>query len=60
MTERSPPQPLSDKDRLVTRPDEPLPAAQDPQVHGTPADPKPQPPPGQGEDPHAGDLGHTV
>jgi hypothetical protein len=51
------------RDPLVTRPDEPLPTAQDPQgpeSRGYPADPKPDPGTGQGTDPHAGDLGHTV
>ncbi len=60
MTEQKPPEALSEKDRLTTRPAGPLPAVQDPQVHGNPVDPKPVAEGGQGEDPHAGDLGHSV
>jgi hypothetical protein len=60
MTDPKTPQQLPAKDRLVTRPEEVLPAAQDPRERGTPADPKPDPGGGQGEDPHAGDLGHTA
>jgi hypothetical protein len=60
MSDRTPSPPQSSKDRLVTRPDEPLPTTQDPQVHGHPADPKPKPKGGQGNDPHAGDLDHSV
>jgi len=42
MAEKSPPKKVSDHDRLVTRPDEPLPTVQDPQApRGEPADPKP-------------------
>ncbi len=51
------------RDRLVTRPDEPLPTREDPQgphARGYPADPKPKPKDGQGTDPTAGDLGHSV
>jgi len=42
----------SDKDRLVTRPADPLPAALEPdspEARGFPADPKPVPPSGQGD-----------
>ncbi len=51
------------KDALATRPEEFLPTAEDPRgphARGYPADPKPQPPEGQGTDPHAGDLGHSA
>lgn len=52
---------LPEKDLLMTRPDaEPLPAAQDPTIHSTPADPKPVPPDGQGTDPRAGQIDHSV
>ena len=53
----------SSKDRLVTRPDEPLPTPEDPKgphARGYPADPKPKPQPGQGTDPRAGDIGYTA
>ena len=54
---------LSDRDRLLTRPDEPLPTKADPRApHGhkhTP-DPKSRPKEGQGTDPDAGSIGHTV
>lgn len=60
MTERRHPQAPSERDKLVTRPNEPLPAAQDPKVHGNPVDPKPDSHTGQGDDPRAGDLGHSV
>jgi hypothetical protein len=63
MTDRKPSEPQSDRDRLVTRPDKPLPTTEDPQgphARGYPADPKPTPEGGQGTDPHAGDLGHSV
>lgn len=53
---------LSERDLLITRPDEALPTVEDPKKpRGEPADPKPPPPPGgQGTDPHAGDLDHTA
>jgi len=60
MTDRTPAEQLSDKDRLVTRPPDPLPTPLDPQVHSKPPDPKPKPETGQGEDPHAGDIDYTV
>jgi hypothetical protein len=54
----------TDWDRLVSRPDKPLPTRLDPagpESRGYPADPKPEPPEGgQGTDPHAGDLEHTA
>ncbi len=52
---------LSARDRLLTRPDEPLPTTADPragQQHT--ADPKLPPADGQGTDPDAGNIGHTV
>jgi hypothetical protein len=51
------------KDRLITRPNEPLPTREDPQgphARGAPVDPKPKPQDGQGTDPRAGDLEHSV
>jgi hypothetical protein len=55
----------SDRDRLVSRPNVPLPTCEDPRgphALGYPADPKPDPQgeDGQGDDPHAGDIGYTV
>jgi hypothetical protein len=54
----------TDRDRLVSRPDKPLPTKLDPagrESRGYPADPKPEPPPGgQGTDPRAGDLDYTA
>ena len=63
MKDRNPSRQPTDRDRLVSRPDEPLPTAEDPRgprARGYPADPKPKPEGGQGTDPHAGDLGHSV
>jgi hypothetical protein len=61
MTDRSPAEQLPAKDRLITRPDEPLPTVQDPaSPRGYPADPKEIPEGGQGTDPNAGDIGHTA
>jgi hypothetical protein len=63
MTERKSEEPQSPKDRLVTRPDEPLPTPLDPagpQTRGRPDDPKPEPESGQGTDPHAGDLDYCI
>jgi hypothetical protein len=56
---------LPDRDRLATRPDEDLYMLEDPRgpkALGYPSDPKPEPQgeDGQGDDPHAGDLDHTV
>jgi hypothetical protein len=51
--------PLTDKDRLVTRTDEPLPTVEDPSgahAKGYPADPKPDPGTGPDDD----DLGRSV
>ncbi len=55
-------QPLSEHDRLITRPNEPLPANPDPHSpRDHPTDPKPEPPrQGQGTDPKAGDIGHVA
>ena len=61
------PEPLSDADRLVTRPAGALPTALDPaspQARGAPADPKPEPKLGQGDpdetNPPPGDLGRSA
>ena len=53
---------LPARDRLITRPDEPLPANPDPHCPQThPTDPKLEPPRGgQGTDPKAGDVGHVA
>jgi len=53
---------LPARDRLITRPDEPLPANPDPHCpRDHPTDPKPEPPrKGQGTDPNAGELDHTA
>jgi hypothetical protein len=52
---------LPPKDKLITRPDEPLPSVQDPkQPRGAPADPKSKPPEGQGTDPQRSDIGRTA
>ncbi len=61
--DRHRPDSLSERDRLVTRPDEPLPTPQAPAGPGNPADPRPGPgsSPGDPVRPHpAGDLGRTV
>ncbi len=54
----------TEHDRLVSRPDEALPTRLDPagsEARGAPKDPKPEPAEkGQGTDPRAGDLEHTV
>ncbi len=68
MADCDPVQPLSDKDRLMTRPsDEPLPTPLDPagaRARGLPADPKPVPPTGQGDpdatDPAPDDIGRPA
>ena len=64
MTDEKDPRELTDRDRLVTRPADPLPTAEDPRgpkARGYPADPKPAREAGRGDDPaEAGDLGHTV
>jgi hypothetical protein len=49
----------SDRDRLVTRPDEPLPTAQNPQEHENPKDPKPVATE-QGTNPKAAEIDYTV
>jgi hypothetical protein len=54
---------LSEHDRLISRPSNPLPTPLDPaspEARGAPADPKPEPWGGQGTDPHAGDIGYTA
>jgi hypothetical protein len=60
-------QQLSEKDRLITRPDEPLPTPLDPaspEARGYPTDPKPVPKSGQGDpdatDPAADDVGRSA
>jgi hypothetical protein len=51
----------SEKDQLITRPDDPLPAVDDPSgPRGYPADPQPKPKEGQGSDPKAGNLDYTA
>lgn len=67
MAEHTPPEKLSEKDRLVTRPDDPLPTPLDPagpRARGYPADPKPVPKTGQGDpdatDPAPDDLGRSA
>jgi hypothetical protein len=53
----------TDRDRLVSRPGDPLPTRLDPagpESRGYPADPKPEPEGGQGTNPHAGDLDYTA
>ena len=55
------PDQLSERDRLVSRPDEPLPTPLDPaspEARGAPKDPKPVPETGQG-DPDATDPAPT-
>ena len=54
------PKSSNEKDRLLARPEETLPTAQDPQEHENPNDPKPPPKSEQGTDPRAGELDHTV
>jgi len=64
MTEKKPADELSEKDRLLTRPENgPLPTAEDPSAphaRGYPVDPKPKPKDGQGTDPRANDLEHSA
>ena len=63
MPEREPQRAQTEKDRLVARPGDPLPAPLDPggaPARGAPADPKPKPEPGQGTDPRAGELDHSA
>jgi hypothetical protein len=61
------PERSSEKDRLVSRPAEPLPTPlppDGPAARGHPADPKPVPPTGQGDpdatDPAPGDVGRSA
>ena len=61
MPDHAPTPSPSPLDQLITRPDEPLPTAQDPKSpRGEPADPKLIAPGGQGTDPKAGDLDYTA
>ena len=67
MAEQIPVHQQSEKDRLVTRPDDPLPTVLDPsgpRARGYPADPKPIPKTGQGDpdatDPAPGDIGRSA
>jgi hypothetical protein len=50
----------SEKDRLVTRPDEPLPAVQNPQKHENAKDPKPAPRTESDTDAKARQIDYTV
>jgi hypothetical protein len=56
----SPTKETSERDRLLARPDVPLPTALDPQVHENPKDPKPVPKTPQGTDPKAEAIDCTV
>lgn len=61
----TPPAELPARDWLLTRPtEEPLPTTLDPQQHGTPADPKPEPRRGQGDpretNPPPDDIGRSA
>lgn len=67
MPPQDPKDQLSDHDRLITRPVDPLPTALDPsgpQARGHPADPKPVPATGQGDpdatDPAPDDIGRSA
>jgi hypothetical protein len=67
MTDHTPSQQPADKDRLVSRPADPLPTPLDPaspEARGHPADPKPVPPDGQGDpdatNPAPDDIGRTA
>jgi hypothetical protein len=67
MTDRKPPEQESDKNRLIARPDDPLPTPLDPagpEARGYPADPKPTPKAGQGDpeetNPAPGDIGRSA
>lgn len=67
MTSKKPTDKVSDHDKLVTRPADPLPTALDPggpQARGYPADPKPVPATGQGDpdatDPAPDDIGRSA
>ncbi|MBM4071300.1 MAG: hypothetical protein FJ271_20535 [Planctomycetes bacterium] len=52
MSKRSTKQPLSERDRLIVRPERPLPAPEDPEKPKTEdVDPKPANPDGQASDP---------
>lgn len=63
MSKANPPlEQVPPKDRLMTRPDEPLPTVQDPAEtpRGLPADPKPVPEKGQGTDPKADKIDYVA
>lgn len=67
MTEQQSPQQATDRDRLVSRPEGPLPTRLDPgspQARGYPIDPKPVPATGQGDpdatDPAPDDIGRSA
>jgi hypothetical protein len=67
MPRRKPSDQVSDRDRLVSRPDEPLPTPLDPaspQARGYPVDPKLVPETGQGDpdatDPAPGDIDRSA
>jgi hypothetical protein len=67
MPQRKPCEHSDERDRLVSRPDDPLPTPLDPaspQARGSPADPKPVPEGGQGDpdatDPAPDDLGRSA
>ena len=67
MQKQQAPEHLSDKDRLISRPDEPLPTPLDPaspEARGELVDPKPVPPTGQGDpdakNPAPDDLGRPA
>ncbi len=63
MAKSQPQEKVSEHDRLVSRPGDPLPTPLDPagpESRGAPADPKREPPGGQGTDPHAGDIDYTA
>lgn len=61
MPEDTPDQPTA-KDKLLDRPDEPLPTTDEAaaQTRPSPADPRRVPPTGQGTDPKAGDIDRTA
>ncbi len=63
MADRNFSQPQSDRDLLVSRPNAPLPTAEDPNgphAGGYSVAPKPRPQPGQGLERWAADIGYTA
>jgi hypothetical protein len=50
----------NEKDRLIARPDEPLPTVQDPQQHENPKDPKQARKSQKGPEPNAADIDYTA